>query len=322
MNNKKRTIAAVLLSVGLLLAVGIAALVLLYVLSRAVSSTGSSTDLVSADYDAPEIVKGFDGTATREAVFEVESGAVQDDVYVSSADTAATVAQKIIKTASLIFVVENVSTAVESITSIATDAGGFVESSETWESSSTQLRGTVTVRVPADTFEMVLERSKELALVVSNESVSGQDVTEEYTDLAARLANAQKQEEELRRLLERAANVEEILKVQKQLHEAREEVEVLQGRINYLENQTSLSTVTFDLREEASVELPSKAFRPIAAIKDAARALVTLAQNAVIGIIWVVIVGGGILLPIILVVWIVYRLARKSYRKHQQTQNE
>lgn len=321
MNKKRRILIAVLLIVGFILAVGISALILLSVISRVINSSTGATSAGFEGYGSAEpktLVSGLMRDAAIDDAYEMEESAVSQtaDDYMSGPETAATVEQKIIKTASLTFVVDDVSDSVESITALTSEVGGFVQSSETWQSSSTQLRGEITVRVPADKFEQLLERSKELALVVSNESVSGQDVTEQYTDLAARLANAQKQEEELRRLLERAENVEEILKVQKQLNEAREEVEVLQGRMNYLENQTSLSTVTFVLREESSVELPTKAFRPLAAAKDAARALVTLAQGAVITLIWIVIVGGGILLPIIVLIWLLYRLVRHLYHKY------
>ena len=322
MKNWKRVLLKVIIISGLLLAGAITALILIAIGSRIVgNATGSSGSSSGYGSAAPLMARSADYDYVEEsAAFESESYLAADDYDSSAPDTAAEIEQKIIKTGTLSFEVEDVAETIQAITDITTAAGGFVQSSESWQTSATQLRGEITARVPSEKFESTVEDTKALALVVKSESVSGQDVTEQYTDLAARLENAQKQEEELRRLLERANTVDEILKVQKQLNSAREDVEVLQGRLNYLENQTSFSTITFDLREEASVEVPSKAFRPWTAVKEASRALLNLFQSVVIVGIWIVIVLGGLLIPVVIVIWILYRIARRIMQKMKAKQ--
>lgn len=321
MQNGRRILIKVLIIGGLVLAGAVTALVILGLLSRTLGSATGSSGLSATSYGSAAPMFARSADYAMEA--EEEYGPVAIDDYDSSApDTAANVEQKVIKTGSLTLEVEEVSDTVQTITDMTTAAGGFVQSSETWKTSATQLRGEVTSRVPVDKFESVLEDAKALALEVRSETVTGQDVTEQYTDLSARLTNAQKQEEELRRLLERAENVEEVLKVQKQLNSAREDVEVLQGRLNYLENQTAYSTITFDLREEASVEVPTKAFRPGSTIKEASRALLALLQNIVTAGIWIVIVLGGLLLPLVLVIWLVVWALRKKIRTHKANKKQ
>lgn len=226
--------------------------------------------------------------------------------------------QRIIKTASLSVEVDNVEEVTEKITALTSENDGFVQSAENWKNGDSQLRGYITIRVPAEQFENTVSAIKNLSLAVENESISGTDVTEEYTDLEARLQNAQLQESELRRLLERAESVEDILAVQAELNAAREEVEVLQGRLNYLTNQTDYSTISVDLSEEASVIAPTTAFRPGSTIKEAGRALVLLFQYALQAIIWVAIVAGGILLPIILLTWLMVWAVRKKIDLQRQ----
>src|SRR4029079_8297694 len=122
--------------------------------------------------------------------------------------------------------------------------------------------GSITVRVPAEEFENTLNAIKDFANVVRTQSTTGQDVTEQYTDLQAQLRNAQAQETEYLNILKRAQTVEEILSVQNYLGSIRSTIESLQGRIQYLENVTSYSTITVGLSEEPTVHVPTKAFRP------------------------------------------------------------
>jgi hypothetical protein len=73
------------------------------------------------------------------------------------------------------------------------------------------------------------------------------------------------------------------------------------------------------LSEEPTIKLPTKEFHPWSAIKEAAQTLVSVAQALVITIIWLMILGGGILLPaiilLVILIWVVKRLWRRIYAK-------
>jgi len=156
---------------------------------------------------------------------------------------------------------------------------------------------------------------KAYAASVTTESAQGQDVTEQFTDLEAQLRNAKAQEEEYLEILGQAETVEEILMVQSYLSSVRYTIESLEGRIQYLENRTSYSTISVAMSEEPTVRIPTKDFRFGATVSEAGQALVAILQNLAVAAIWLVVVGGGILLPAGLVVWAIVRIVAKSRRR-------
>lgn len=286
------------------------ALIIGFAIQRQGAVTGSSFD------------DGGYGTTALGSFGEVDLAFEEEFVERSAApisngtagQTAADVDQKIIKTGSLDLVVDEVPDAVASITNIATSVGGFVQRSSVNETPDGVRFGSVTIRVPSKDFESSMAEVKSLATLVENESASGRDVTEEFTDLQARLKNAQAQEEAYIRVLDQAVTVKDILAVQEKLGTIRSQIESLEGRIQYLENVTSFSTITVSLSEEVSITLPTDEFRPLASIKEAAQALVAIGQTVIVGLIWIVIVGGGIVIPIGLIVWGIVRAVKYARR--------
>src|SRR3989338_1376718 len=232
----------------------------------------------------------------------------------SGGQTAAETEQKIIKNGSLRVIVTDVYRTIEEMTGLASRLGGFVQQADTSERADGTHTGYIPVRVPAAKFEEAMAAARDLALAVKDQSSSGQDVTERYTDLQAQLKNAQAQEATYLEILKMAKTVEDVLKVQQRLGDIRGQIESLQGRLKYLENLTSFSTITVSLEEEPKVTLPSKEFRPASAVKAAAQSLVEVFQSVAIALIWLGIVGGGVFLPLALLgllVWLVWRRFRR-----------
>jgi hypothetical protein len=153
------------------------------------------------------------------------------------------VGPSIIKTADVRIGVarDGVQEAVRRAVSIAGSYGGFVSS--TGIDSHGVGRGTVVIRVPSTRFEDALTDLEGLGRV-RNENVSGVDVTQEFVDLQARLRNWQAQETVLLRLMDRAASVTDTIRVQGELSRVQLEIERLRGRLDYLEDQTDLGTIT------------------------------------------------------------------------------
>ncbi len=252
-----------------------------------------------------------------------ESAAVADDSYAvapammpptpgqTGGQTAAEVDQKIIKNGSLRITVDKVSDALGAVTAIATARGGFVQSSSSTERGDGTHEGQITLRVPAKDFEAAMADVKALAKVVNYELATGQDVTEQYTDLQAQLRNAQAQEEEYLRIMKKAESVEDILKVQERLGQIRGVIESLQGRLKYLENVTAYSTVNVSLAEEPTVQVPTKEFRPGTSVKEAVKALIGIAQGSAVALIWIAIVGGGAGIPVLIVVLLIRAVVRR-----------
>jgi hypothetical protein len=126
------------------------------------------------------------------------------------------------------------------VTEIAKRFGGYVSaSSET----------AITIRVPAASFEEVLEAIAQIG-TLADRQITGQDVTEEYYDLNIRLRNALAARNRYLELLERAQTVEEALLVEHELERVTLEIEQLRGRLRYLRDQVGYSTIAVDFMEE------------------------------------------------------------------------
>jgi Domain of unknown function (DUF4349) len=147
---------------------------------------------------------------------------------------------------------------LQNATSSAEKYGGFVVSTSVSEDEDDPT-GSIVVRVPAPRFGDALADLESLGTVAS-ETVSGQDVTQEFIDLEARLRNYTAQETVLLRLMDRAQSVSDTIRVQNELQRVQLEIERLRGRITYLEDQTSMSTIELRVGEEGAVGAPPGEF--------------------------------------------------------------
>ena len=182
-------------------------------------------------------------TSMPRPTITVPGGSVSyDDVSASD--------RMVIRSAYLSLVVDNVSASVTQISSLANTFGGYVVSSNIGEQQN-RLYANISFRVDTNRFNEALQALRNLAVDVRSESTSGQDVTEEYIDLDARLRNLEASEAQLLTLMEKAGTVEEILKVQQQLVNTREDIEQTKGRMQYLEQSAALSY--FDVSLEQSL---------------------------------------------------------------------
>lgn len=225
----------------------------------------------------------------------------------------------IVRTAELSLVVGETESVMQAVAGLVTAADGYVASSQTWRENN-QLRGRMTARVPAERLDATLAAIKKLAVRVEREKIGSKDVTEEYSDLNARLVNLEATEKELRTLLTevraKTQNAEDVLKVYEELTEIRGEIERIKGRMQYLSNQTALATVTLDLIPDALARpVVEPGWRPLETIKNAGRALVNTLKGLVDVLIWLVIVIVPVLIilaiPVVLLVWGIRRLTRR-----------
>ena len=103
----------------------------------------------------------------------------------------------------------------------------------------------VTIRVPNDRFNNVLGQIKTIDGVdLQSAQVTGEDKTEQFIDLDARLKAKQDEESRYLALLAKANSVDEILKVDQVLSTVRAQIEQLQGQLNALKNRSAMATIT------------------------------------------------------------------------------
>ncbi|MEX0789286.1 MAG: DUF4349 domain-containing protein [Actinomycetota bacterium] len=132
--------------------------------------------------------------------------------------------------------------------SLAEQFGEFVTNSQVSETDGKLASGTLTIRVPSDRFEETVGRLKELGKVTA-EDRSGQDVSKQFVDLEARLKQAKAEEAFFLRLMDEARGISDMIQVQSQLSGVQLRIEEIQGQLNYLRDQTALSTVSVRVYE-------------------------------------------------------------------------
>jgi|GEM_PF-746287 len=134
----------------------------------------------------------------------------------------------------LMMVVQQVDASLNAMEAAAHELGGYMQQ---------RTGDSITLKVPADRFRALIGKLEELGQVTRRD-IQGRDVTEEMRDLQIRLANAEQLRERLLSLLDRAEKVEDALKIETELGRLTEQIELLKGKIAYLEHSVAYSTVT------------------------------------------------------------------------------
>jgi Domain of unknown function (DUF4349) len=225
--------------------------------------------------------------------------------------------RKIVRNADLELEANSSEESQQKITAIAESKGGFVVESQ---QSSSDVRATtrdivtMTVRVPSAKFNETLDEIRKTANRVIVETIKSDDVTEEFIDIEARLKAKKSLEEQFLEIMKRANSVEDALNVQTQLAEVRGEIEKIEGRKRFLENQASLSTIKIRLQTPSAFSANSSGF--FYRLKESFSSGFNFALNFVLVLITFLI---GILPFLLFIVLPVYLLIRYFWRKqHRQ----
>jgi hypothetical protein len=106
------------------------------------------------------------------------------------------------------------------------------------------------LRIPAPELAPALTELRALGRV-QNESQSGEEVTQQHTDLVARLKNYRESEERLQSILrQRTGKVEEVLQVEEEIERVRGEIESMEADQKALEHRVDFASVDLQLNEE------------------------------------------------------------------------
>lgn len=175
---------------------------------------------------------------------------------------------------------------------------GFVLS--TSQTSSGPRHGTVVIRVPQARFETALADLKGLGRV-TRENVSGQDVSQEFVDLQARLRNAKAQEAVLLRLMDQAQSVSATIRVEQQLANVQFQIERAKGQLRYLGSQTSMSTITVGLSQLGAVPQTDGSIQK--AWRHAGAAFLAVISSVIVGAAFVLPIGLLVLMGFLLLRW-------------------
>ncbi len=226
--------------------------------------------------------------------------------------------RRIVRTADLSLETDAPELAAKQVGVLAESKGGFVVSSDAFRSRADDgdedVKVTVVFRVPATVFDSALESVRALGKRVPAESVRGQDVTEEYVDLEARLKARRAIEDQYVSVLKEAKTIHDILEAQEKLGEVRTEIERAEGRRRYLDNQTSLATFTVRIAHHIeAIDSSGPGFGN--SLKQASHDVVGVSVGIVNGAIRAI----GFLLPVGVLLGIpIWLLARRLVRRRRR----
>jgi hypothetical protein len=184
------------------------------------------------------------------------------------------------------------------IVDLAEGQGGFVVNSylyKTYTHNGIEVPAAeITVRVPSENLTNSLEDIKGLVkdgdTDILNETVSGEDVTRQYTDLQSRLRNLENAAEQLEEIMDEAYKTDEVLTVYNRLVEVQEEIEILKGQIKYYDEASRLSAISVQIQAEESVApLTIGKWQPQGIARDALQALIEALQFIISALIWIII---------------------------------
>ena len=268
--------------------------------STAVTSSAAVQEMAGAAME-----DAANGTGTGTGVTDLDSGALtpQDS-------------RKIIYNATLWLETKQYDQASADLLEAASQAGAYVQSSESNGSAERGDRSVYyTLRVPADNYSEFLNAAAQAANLVRR-SESSQDVTAEYVDLEARLASLEQQRQRLDELAAKAESLEDLLAIEQQRSEVQYQIESYTGQMNVLQDQISYSTVEVYLDEvtELTPQSPSFISRVGSAFRGSWNGFVSVVQELVIGLIYLL----PFLVVAAVVIVLVVLLARRAAKKRPQ----
>jgi hypothetical protein len=214
----------------------------------------------------------------------------------------------IVRTGQASIEVDSLEPSMAELRRIVQRAGGFVADASV-QSGRNQLRSaTLELKVPAPRFDELTQGLEPLGRL-QFVNVGAEDVSEEFVDLAARVANGHRLEDRLVELLRtRTGKLQDVLSVERELARVREEIERMEGRMRFLKTSAQLSTLSVNLYEPAPIVASHPGRSVIGeAFKTAWRNFMGVVAGAIGSL--------GFVVPILVLGWGVLVLAKRYRRR-------
>lgn len=156
--------------------------------------------------------------------------------------------QKLIYNAHLVMEVKQYEAAKQRVNDIIHLAGGYALQFND-QFSDYERGGQFVFKVPSKGFQSVLDQLNQVENIRFERNYSAEDVTEEYVDLTSRLKARKVNEARLLAYMEKATNTNDLLALSQQLASEQEVIEQIVGRMRYIDNNVSMSTIDLRLYE-------------------------------------------------------------------------
>lgn len=207
-----------------------------------------SGDVVSKMEESPALEKSVKFTAPT--IVEDEEVAKPDNSKTETlGDRSTGNKKKIIKDGNISVKVKDINSSKKGIDNLLKKLNAYYESEDLQNNDQT-ISYDLKIRVPADNFEILISSIENGKDEIKNKSIQARDVTEEYVDIETRLTNKREYLKRYKELLSKASTVKDILAIEEHIRTLQEEIESKEGRLKYLSDQVSFSTLNINLYKE------------------------------------------------------------------------
>jgi hypothetical protein len=170
------------------------------------------------------------------------------------------------------------------------------------------VRADISIRVPAGQFDQALTALREMAVRIDSESISGQDVTAEYTDLESQLRNLRAAETQLQAILAEAKRTEDVLAVYNELVNIRGQIEMIEGQLKYYRESADMALITLSLTPDIATQpIDVGSWQVQGVAREALGALISALQTLASAAIWLVLYVLPLCLLFGLPLWLIVR---------------
>jgi hypothetical protein len=271
------------------------------------SASSSSVDANAAAGTKGMAVKGSDSDKAAEAA-----------AGLTGTDVVAGLNKKLMYKANLTMEVEDYAAAQSEVRNMITLSGGYIigftESMSEYEKG-----GTFIMKVPASGFSPFLNNLEKIKNEGIQRNIEGQDVSEEYVDLESRLKAKQLMESQYIEFMKKATKSADLVAFANQLGAIQEQIEQIKGRMRYIDQNVSFSTVELRLyqTDKSIADIKQKEQGPLLtrasdALTSSLHALSVMFQWLIVFLaaaLPILIVAGIIL---VIVLWLRKKLKRRD----------
>ncbi|MBS1664488.1 MAG: DUF4349 domain-containing protein [Bacteroidetes bacterium] len=167
--------------------------------------------------------------------------------------------KKIIKTADLTLETRSFKTYQNRLRQTVKQSGGYI-SQEQQTQSAASIDNTVTIKVPVERFDDLLQQLPADSDKVVEKKISSEDVTAQFIDTRSRLETKKQAHARYLELLHQAKNMKDILDVQEAIDGLQEEMDAASGQVAYLSHSAAFSTINlhfYEVLDKTAYEPPS-----------------------------------------------------------------
>ncbi|HAT8178938.1 TPA: DUF4349 domain-containing protein [Legionella pneumophila] len=227
----------------------------------------------------------------------------------------------IIRNANITLEVNNPPKVIDDIMAIAEREGGYVVNSNLRQDSFYVGGNTaqISIRVPSNRLNTVLQNLKSLAVKVIEESITSEDITRQYVDLESELKNYRVAKDQLNKIMQGAKSTSDVLAVYQQLSETQRKIDIIEGQIKYYKESLAYSLITIYLQINPAIKNAQDSTWKISdVVMKSYQALIDQLRQFTYGLIEFVILFVPMILLWGIIVLLVFWIGKAVYFRFKQ----